>query len=205
MIFIYILVYIYIYITPEFHFHLDSAPRFSGLEMYLEALDKASWSLFPQSLEQDLAKGETFTDANQDGPFHRPQAERLWQKVGTPKSLMNFEVFGVDIDWTSRIWHQVVFLHFSQERPRHLWPTPELSDKSDHHLERTAMQRIPNPKSSSRLNGEYEGRIIISGCDLLPSSWKERMRNSWFAMFICHCFNLMLQPTGDGCNDAPWL
>jgi len=37
-----------------------------GLEMYLEALDKASWSLFPQSLEQDLAKGETFTDANQE-------------------------------------------------------------------------------------------------------------------------------------------
>lgn len=140
MIFIYILVYIYIY-TPEFHFHLDSAPRFSGLEMYLEALDKASWSLFPQSLEQDLAKGETFTDANQDGPFHRPQAERLWQKGGTPKSLMNFEVFGVDIDWTSRIWHQVVlFLHLflstnkncsrktmpSLANPRafrHIWPS----------------------------------------------------------------------------------
>ena len=38
--------------------------------MYLEALDKASWSLFPQSLEQDLAKGETFTDANEDGFHH---------------------------------------------------------------------------------------------------------------------------------------
>ena len=35
--------------------------------MYLAAMEKASWSLFPQSLEQDFAQGEDFADANQAG------------------------------------------------------------------------------------------------------------------------------------------
>ena len=39
----------------------------AGLQMYLAAMEKASWSLFPQSLEQDLALGEDFADANQAG------------------------------------------------------------------------------------------------------------------------------------------
>lgn len=44
--------------------HWSATPE--GLQMYLAAMEKASWSLFPQSLEQDLAQGEDFADSNQE-------------------------------------------------------------------------------------------------------------------------------------------
>ena len=38
-----------------------------GLQMYLDALEKASWSLFPRGrLEEDLAKGDDFKSDNQE-------------------------------------------------------------------------------------------------------------------------------------------
>ena len=37
-----------------------------GLQMYLEALEKASWSLFSRSLEEDLKSGDEFKDENQE-------------------------------------------------------------------------------------------------------------------------------------------
>ncbi|CAK9007257.1 unnamed protein product [Durusdinium trenchii] len=45
--------------------HWSATPE--GLQMYLDALEKASWSLFPRGrLEEDLAKGDDFKSDNQE-------------------------------------------------------------------------------------------------------------------------------------------
>lgn len=55
--------------------------------MYLAAMEKASWSLFPQSLEQDLAQGEDFADSNQAGvpaaSLQRADAQRYFPVTPT--------------------------------------------------------------------------------------------------------------------------
>jgi len=60
--------------------------------MYLAAMEKASWSLFPQSLEQDLAQGEDFADSNQAGvdpaaSLQRADAQRYFPVTPTAQML----------------------------------------------------------------------------------------------------------------------